>query len=106
MKKFIGWVKERFSKDVFVNSYNEKGYCVHGRYVGGCGIDWICPYCEDGVSEKEYLAILKHERKVSERRARLKVFYNWVIKVYFATPEFMGKKLFSKLVVKLAVSIM
>ncbi len=20
--------------------------CKHGRYVGGCGIDWMCPSCE------------------------------------------------------------
>lgn len=22
--------------------------CRHGMYVGGCGIDWICGYCENG----------------------------------------------------------
>jgi len=21
--------------------------CPHGRYVGGCGVDWMCPRCED-----------------------------------------------------------
>ncbi len=20
--------------------------CKHGMYVGGCGIDWMCPQCE------------------------------------------------------------
>jgi len=24
------------------------GYCVHGVYVGGCGIDWMCGICESG----------------------------------------------------------
>lgn len=24
------------------------GYCKHGVYVGGCGIDWMCRQCEDG----------------------------------------------------------
>lgn len=24
------------------------GYCKHGVYVGGCGIDWMCGRCEDG----------------------------------------------------------
>lgn len=23
--------------------------CQHGVYVGGCGIDHICPACEDGL---------------------------------------------------------
>ena len=26
------------------------GYCEHGVYVGGCGIDWMCGYCESGVT--------------------------------------------------------
>lgn len=25
-----------------------KGYCKHGVYVGGCGIDWMCMACEMG----------------------------------------------------------
>lgn len=25
-----------------------EGHCVHGVYVGGCGIDWMCGACEDG----------------------------------------------------------
>lgn len=24
------------------------GHCVHGVYVGGCGIDWMCGICESG----------------------------------------------------------
>lgn len=24
------------------------GYCPHGVYTGGCGIDWMCGRCEDG----------------------------------------------------------
>lgn len=25
-----------------------RDYCKHGRYVGGCGIDWMCGPCELG----------------------------------------------------------
>lgn len=25
-----------------------EGYCVHGVYVGGCGVDWMCGRCEGG----------------------------------------------------------
>lgn len=25
-----------------------EGYCRHGKYVGGCGVDWMCGACEDG----------------------------------------------------------
>jgi len=24
--------------------------CMHGTYVGGCGIDWMCGGCEDGYT--------------------------------------------------------
>ena len=32
------------------------GYCPHGKYVGGCGIDWMCGPCEmgDGDPTAEY----------------------------------------------------
>lgn len=29
----------------------EDGYCIHGMYVGGCGIDWICGACESGFTD-------------------------------------------------------
>jgi hypothetical protein len=25
-----------------------EGYCPHGVYVGGIGVDWMCGRCEDG----------------------------------------------------------
>lgn len=27
---------------------NKEGYCIHGTYVGGCGIDRLCGACENG----------------------------------------------------------
>lgn len=27
----------------------EPGYCRHGVYVGGCGVDWMCGACEAGA---------------------------------------------------------
>jgi hypothetical protein len=36
---------------------DEQGYCEHGKYVGGCGIDWMCGYCEDGISWEDFQAI-------------------------------------------------
>lgn len=32
----------------------DDGRCKHGVYVGGCGIDWMCGACEDGVSDEDY----------------------------------------------------
>lgn len=30
---------------------HQAGYCRHGVYVGGCGIDWMCGACESGEPE-------------------------------------------------------
>lgn len=38
------------------------GYCEHGTYVGGCGIDWLCQWCEDGISLTEARRIVAAER--------------------------------------------
>jgi hypothetical protein len=48
------------------------GYCVHGQYVGGCGADLMCSWCEDGYSLAEAKAIVAAEaaRKVRERTQR------------------------------------
>ena len=29
-------------------SSDHDGYCKHGTYVAGSGIDWMCGACEDG----------------------------------------------------------
>ena len=31
----------------------ENGLCEHGNYVGGCGADYICQWCEEGESITE-----------------------------------------------------
>lgn len=31
-----------------MNSYP---YCRHGRYIGGCGVDWMCGACEMDYSD-------------------------------------------------------
>ena len=39
-----------------------EGYCPHGRYVGGCGADLMCGYCEDGISRTEAIRMERAER--------------------------------------------
>jgi hypothetical protein len=38
------------------------GYCEHGVYVGGSGIDWMCGYCEDGITAAEVNRAVRAER--------------------------------------------
>lgn len=43
------------------------GYCPHGVYVGGCGIDWMCQWCENGISVSEARKIVRAERTRATR---------------------------------------
>ena len=46
-----------------IPSYGESyDYCPHGVYVGGCGIDWMCQWCEDGISVQEARRIVTNRR--------------------------------------------
>jgi hypothetical protein len=40
----------------------DPGFCEHDTYVGGCGIDWMCQWCEDGISQAERLEIEAQNR--------------------------------------------
>lgn len=40
------------------------GYCKHGVYVGGCGVDWMCGACEAGEPDMTLReAIARVDRK-------------------------------------------
>ncbi len=82
---------------------SEKGYCVHGVYVGGCGIDWMCQLCEDGVSYKEWQEMLKYEEKARKRKERQRKFLDILLYVYLHNPIF-GKKWLIKKIAKLVVA--
>lgn len=42
------------------------GYCEHGTYVGGCGFDHMCGYCEMGISAKEVVQIHNEQLRLRE----------------------------------------
>lgn len=48
--------------------------CEHGKYTGGCGVDWICHWCEMGVSREEMLADARYRHRqqvrIMSRRAK------------------------------------
>lgn len=56
---------------------DEAGYCRHGVYVGGCGVDWMCGICE--TSDEDWLTsrFSKSERVRLERSRRI-VFDYWL----------------------------
>jgi hypothetical protein len=48
-----------YTKALAYGSQQSSEYCFHGVYVGGCGIDFMCGYCESGElgsSHYDYLS--------------------------------------------------
>ena len=45
-------------------------YCEHGTYVGGCGIDYMCQWCEDGIFGQEYV---DHINALARQRVEAKI---------------------------------
>lgn len=50
-------------------SYYDGDHCEHGKYVGGCGIDWMCEWCDLGISASEAKRIVTAEKT---RRTRVR----------------------------------
>jgi len=44
-----------------------EGYCEHGQYVGGCGADLMCSWCESGISLAEAKRIVSAKRTALTR---------------------------------------
>jgi hypothetical protein len=41
----------------------DETHCEHGTYIGyPGGADYLCGWCEDGVSYREYSAIMRQQR--------------------------------------------
>ena len=41
---------------------DENGRCEHGVYVGGCGPDYMCGWCESGTTWQEYIEAKRFDR--------------------------------------------
>lgn len=47
---------------------SDSNYCSHGTYIGNAwGADYICGYCEDGVSAEQFAEIVR-EREAERQR--------------------------------------
>lgn len=67
-----------------------EGYCPHGAYVGGCGIDWMCGPCEmsEGVNEysEESLDVLSKLRGRKLADSIPSFFKAWEISCLYRVP--------------------
>lgn len=51
---------------------DNEGYCFHGTYVGGCGIDWMCGWCESGEDGSSHYDFLSGSLRYSFALSRIK----------------------------------
>lgn len=42
------------------------GYCEHGIYVGGCGADYMCGWCENGDTRNAYAEAIAEAKRAIE----------------------------------------
>lgn len=56
------------------------GHCHHGTYVGGCGIDWMCHYCESGYSNYEVALGQAYDDARRERKAIYDALWEFLLK--------------------------
>lgn len=61
-------------------SGNTDGYCHHGTYVGGCGIDWMCYYCESGYSNYEVALGAAYDWAACQRKVIYDDLWNFMLK--------------------------
>lgn len=52
------------------------GYCPHGKYVGGCGIDWMCFACEMGddapdLTDADFTRMIEAQVKLVHKNSKL-----------------------------------
>ena len=59
-----------------------EGYCEHGRYVGGCGYDLMCGWCEDDISAKEQREII-HAQYRHKAFGIIEIYHNVILPALF-----------------------
>jgi|SRR5688572_16722312 hypothetical protein len=50
-------------------------YCKpHGVFVGSWwGPDYMCPYCEEGLTARQYYKLMDHQARLAKRKRRLEM---------------------------------
>lgn len=54
----------------------ESLYCEHGTYVGGCGADYMCGWCESGTPWGQYLSYLNGQVRQRTHAAMLATIFS------------------------------
>lgn len=56
-----------------VEIWEQEGRCKHGTYVGGCGIDWMCQHCENGLNDYEWAMGVALDEYYYEMKKKAKI---------------------------------
>lgn len=57
--------------------FDDRYYCEHGTFIGNpFGGDYMCGWCEDGVSMKEYITIQEAQARRIMRRNAVQAWYS------------------------------
>lgn len=68
---------------------HDSNYCNHGTYVGGCGADHMCHWCEMGVSWDEFQAYLNSKIRSNTATLYLHAVFGKIADSLTAAPESM-----------------
>lgn len=69
------------------------GYCPHGVYVGGCGIDWMCGACEGedySFTQEAYYQAKNHINDA--RRTTFKIAARKLVDILAENGEYLNKE--------------
>lgn len=67
------------------------GYCHHGVYVGGCGIDYMCHNCESGYSNYEVALMAAWEEARRIRTYHAHKLFETVLGSHMEVFDYMDK---------------
>lgn len=63
----------------FQDYATDNNYCIHGQYIGTpWGADYICGYCEDGVSAEEFAKIVEEREAERQRQSYQHEGFQWI----------------------------
>jgi len=56
-------------------------HCKHGTFVGGwAGPDYMCGYCEDGISDEDFAAMTKQWHEDLEKKTAARARWEQLVK--------------------------
>lgn len=59
---------------------DDNNYCYHGTFIGNpCGGDFLCGWCEDGISNEDYDLYCASQAARAKRRHLAQTFLNSVL---------------------------